>query len=94
MSILIFDPSGNVAKTEQRKTRVLQSIEGKRAGFVFNQHASAIAFWAALEQQVDRRFSPSSVHRVYKANTWSSAPVEDLEELVRQTDYAVVGVGA
>lgn len=51
-------------------------------------------FWKALEQAVDRKFAPSSVHRVYKKNTWAPAPKAEVDKLIAETDFALVGLGA
>lgn len=94
MSILLLDPTGVVAKTERQEERVLEVLTGKKVGYVFNQHTSALDFWKALEQEVDLTLRPSSVLRVYKENTWAPAPKAEVDRLVRETDYALVGVGA
>jgi hypothetical protein len=94
MSIEIFDPVFDVEVVQQQAERGLESLHGKKVGYVFNQHVSALDFWKALEQEIGRKLSPADVHRVYKANTWASAPKADVEELRKQTDYALIGVGA
>lgn len=94
MSILLFDPTGNVAGAQQQTERPLDTLEGKKVGYIFNQHASAGEFWKALEREVDRTLNPAAVHRVYKENTWAPAAGAKVDRLVRETDYALVGVGA
>lgn len=94
MSISLFDPTGNVAGARQQKERALDTLKGKKVGYIFNQHASAGGFWKALEREVDRTLKPSAVHRVYKENTWAPAAKAKVDRLVLETDYALVGVGA
>jgi hypothetical protein len=94
MAIELFDPVGVVEVVQSKEQRVLENLTGKRAGCIFNQHVSSLAFWQGLETELEASVKPSSVHRVYKANTWAPAPKADVERLLRETDYALVGVGA
>lgn len=94
MTIRLLDPTGSVAKFERREEHRIESLTGKRVGFVFNQHKSALAFWNALERAVERKFGPSATHRLYKVNTWAPAPGAEMEQLTRNADYALVGMGA
>lgn len=94
MTIKILDPVGVVETVQSGSAQVLASLAGKRLGCIFNQHVSSLDFWRAMEAEVDAKLKPASVHRVYKANTWASAPKADVERMIRETDYALVGVGA
>lgn len=94
MSIELFDPVGEVEAVQRQAERALQSLEGKRVGCVFNQHVSALAFWKALESEIEATLKPSNIFRVYKANTWAPAPRADADRLLGESDYALVGVGA
>ncbi len=94
MSIRLLDPTSFIAKAAPNSRRQLDSVRAKRVGFLFNQHKSALAFWQALEREIDRVFSPSAVRRVCKDNTWAPAPKDDVARLKEETDYALVGVGA
>jgi ABC-type microcin C transport system duplicated ATPase subunit YejF len=94
MSIQLFDPVFEVELVKQQEERRLESLTGKKVGYIFNQHVSALAFWRSLEAQIESKLKPAAVHRLYKTNTWASAPKAEVEELIRQTDYALIGVGA
>ena len=94
MSIELFDPVGEVETVQRQPQRALESLTGKRVGCVFNQHVSAIAFWKAMETELQTTLNPSSISRVYKANTWAPAPKADANRLLEETDYVLVGVGA
>ena len=74
MSIELFDPVGEVEVVQRQAMRTLQSLKGKRVGCIFNQHVSALAFWKALESEIEKTLQPASVFRIYKANTWAPAP--------------------
>jgi len=94
MGILLFDPVGDIEVPENVEEKNLDTLKGKAVGYVFNQHVSSLIFWKHLEQNVEKTFEPSSVLRVYKSNTWAPAPKAEIERVIRETDYAVVGVGA
>jgi len=94
MSILLFDPVCEPEVIDRRAERKLAGLKGKKVGYVFNQHKSALTFWHTLEQEVGRTFGSFDGHRVYKTNTWAPAPKSEIDELVRNSDYALVGVGA
>jgi hypothetical protein len=94
MSIQIMDPTGAIAGSQRAREQVLETLNGRNAGFIFNQHASGLAFWKTLEQEVERRYQPASMHRVYKENTWAPAPKADVDRLAGETDYVLVGLGA
>ena len=94
MTIQLLDPTGVIAKSRRTAETVLESLNGRKAGFIFNSHASGLAFWKGLEEEVERRFKPASMHRVYKENTWAPAPKADVDKLIGETDYVLVGLGA
>ncbi len=94
MTIELFDPVGEVEAVAQQAQRVIETLNGKRVGCIFNQHVSALAFWKALEDEIGKTLRPAGVTRVYKTNTWAPAPRADALRLLAETDYALVGVGA
>lgn len=94
MTLRLLDPTGTVARVERREELPLDALKGKRVGYIFNQHKSGLAFWAALEQEIERQFSPASVVRIYKENTWAPASRTEMADLIRETDYALVGLAA
>ena len=94
MTIFLLDPICEPEAIPLGAERELGNLEGKKVGYVFNQHKSAQTFWTTLEQEVAKRYGWSDAHRVYKTNTWASAPKAELDALVANSDYALVGVGA
>ena len=94
MTIELFDPVGEIEQVAAKPQRILETLNGKRVGCIFNQHVSALSFWQALEDEIGKTLKPASMTRVYKTNTWAPAPRADALRLIEETDFALVGVGA
>ena len=94
MVITLYDPVGDVQIPEASPEQYLESLKGKRIGYVFNQHSTALLFWKHLEQEVRARLAPSGEAKIYKDNTWRQAPDDQMNALLKRIDYALVGVGA
>ena len=94
MGIQLFDPVGIPEAVQRPRKDRLPSLAGLKVGYIFNQHTSAQTFWGALEKAITATFEPASVHRIYKTNTWAPAPGAEVDQLIAQSDYALVGVGA
>ena len=94
MTLQLFDPVGEVEAVQRQEQRTLRSLNGRRVACVFNQHVSALAFWKAMENEIEKTLKPSNIFRVYKANTWAPAPRADANRVLEQADYVLVGVGA
>lgn len=94
MTIELFDPVGEIEVIKAKPQRILETLNGKRVGLIFNQHVSALSFWQALEEEIGSTLKPAGMRRVYKTNTWAPAPRAEALKLIEETDYALVGVGA
>jgi hypothetical protein len=94
MSIMLLDPRSTVVKTERKQEVKLGDLKGKRVGYIFNTHKSAMGFWKTLEQEIGDKLKPIGTHRIYKENTWAPAPKAEIDKLMEETDYALIGVGA
>jgi hypothetical protein len=94
MPIQMLDPVGDVETVARTKEKPLDGLNGRRVGYVFNQHVTALGFWKKLEEEVGKRVKPASVQRLYKVNTWAPAPKADMDHLLGEADYVLVGVGA
>ncbi len=94
MTIRVRDPLADISEAKTGKAlRALGSLEGKRLGLLWSQHASSVKFWPVLEKVAETRFRPSGIRRLYKDSTWNVATPEQIAELVRDVDYVLVGVG-
>jgi len=94
MAIRVRSPLAEINEAPAGKqVRALPSLEGRRMGLLWSQHASSVKFWPVLEQVAEAAFRPSEVHRLYKTSTWNVAAPDEIEELARKVDYVLVGVG-
>ncbi len=94
MTIRVRDPLADISPAKTGTTlRALGSLEGKRMGLLWSQHASSVKFWPVLEKVAEARFRPSEIRRLYKDSTWNVATPEQIADLVRNVDYVLVGVG-
>lgn len=92
--LTVLDPLAEIAPApEGQALRPVDSLEGKRMGLLWSQHASSVKFWPVFERVVQEMFRPSSVHRLYKTSSWNVAPSEDIRALTRNVDFVFVGVG-
>ena len=94
MSIRLYDPVGVPEVIQAAQRRRFASLHGLRVGYIFNQHTSAQLFWKALEGEVQEQLAPVDAQRIYKTNTWAPAPKVQMDRLIAETDFALVGVGA
>ena len=94
MTIRVRSPLADINAAPPGETvRVLPSLEGRRMGFLWSQHASSVKFWPVFEKIAEARFRPSEIHRLYKTSTWNVTPPADIADLARRVDYVFVGVG-
>ncbi len=94
MSMRLFDPVGDIALPERAEEIVLDTLKGKAVGYVFNQHISSNVFWKHLQENVESSLEPSGTVKVYKPSHTTPAAQEEIDRVVRESDYALVGVGA
>lgn len=94
MTIRVRDPLAEISQAAgRREVSALPSLEGRRMGLLWSQHASSVKFWPVFEQVAEARFRPSEVHRLYKESTWNVVPPAELEAFARKVDFVLVGVG-
>ena len=82
MTIRVRSPLADINEAPRGKpVRALPSLEGRRLGLLWSQHASSVKFWPVLETVVEAKFRPSEVHRLYKKSTWNVAPPDEIDAL-------------
>ena len=92
--LLVYDPVAEIAVTEAKPLRPVETLRAGRMGLVYSGHGSTVKFWPVFEETLQAMYEPAAVHKFYKHSTWNPAPMSDMEELASKIDYAVIGVGA
>jgi len=91
----VLDPVAESKPAERdQPLRALEALDKLRVALVWSGHAATTKFWPVLEHAIGDRFQPREVRRFYKPSTWNAASAKEIEEIVREADYAIVGVGA
>lgn len=91
----VFDPIGEINPAPQgKRRRSLETVVGRRVGFLWGRHAASVKFWPVLEDMIQTSFVPSEVYKVYKESTWNPVSADKLQDLASKIDYAIIGVGA
>ena len=95
MTIRVRSPLAHINEAPRGKpVRALPSLEGRRLGLLWSQHAATVKFWPVLEAVAEAKFRPAEVHRLYKTSTWNVATPEEIDAFASKVDYVLVGVGA
>ena len=92
--IELISPVGYPRVQDQAERRSLDTLAGRRVGFIWNQYQATRQFWPRFERALEDLANPSSVQRAYKSNTWMPLETARFGELAASVDYVVVGVGA
>ena len=92
--LVFYDPVAEIAVTETRPVRPIETLRGGRMGLIWGGHGSTTKFWPVFEKTVQAMYEPKAVHKIYKHSTWNPAPKEDMEALAAKIDYAIIGIGA
>jgi hypothetical protein len=95
MTIRVRSPLADINQAPRGKPlRALSSLDGKRMGLLWSQHAATVKFWPVLETVAEAKLRPSEIHRLYKTSTWNVAPPDAIDAFASRVDYVLVGVGA
>ncbi len=86
MVIGVFNPVGEIAPLAATGVTRLETLEARRAAFVFNHHPACVTLWSALEARVERALAPSAIRRITKPNISVAQPRAQLAELAATTD--------
>ena len=92
--LLVYDPVADIAVTQGKALRPVETLRAGKMGLVYSGHGSTEKFWPVFEGALEAMYEPAETHKLYKHSTWNPAPMEDMEELASKVDYAIIGVGA
>ena len=92
--IELISPIGHPRIEAQAKRKTLDTLAGRRLGFIWNQYPATRHFWPQLERAVEDACRPAAVQRAYKSNTWTPLDPAQFGAPAADIDYLVIGVGA
>ena len=92
--IELVSPLGRVPEAAHNTCKRLDTIAGKRVGFIWNQYPATRGFWPHLEREIEAQARAGRVERAYKSNTWMPLEAPRFSELATAVDCLVIGVGA
>ena len=89
----VLDPTGEVYRASRSRAPRLDSIQGKVVGVLDNHRPESKVFMDILGEVLLRDYEVSGVIRRSKPNISLPCPEGMFQELLRDTDCLVVGVG-
>jgi hypothetical protein len=90
-----MNPVAQARREAYRRPVAIEVLHGRRFGFLFNGHVSAVKFWRNLEDRIAALYHPRSVISLRKENTFAPAAANgEIATLKVQSDLVVIGVGA
>jgi len=92
--IELISPLGRVPEAAHDTRQRLDTLAGKRVGFIWNQYPATRGFWPHLEREIEAQALAGRVERAYKSNTWMPLEAQRFSELATAVDCLVIGVGA
>jgi len=93
MDTILFDPVGEPPPPEERgrkDKRPLDTLQGKTIGYLHIQHESSVEFFGNFQNSVEDLYEPS--RKIEVITNGGKFQIEDLEEIIQEADFAVVGV--
>jgi hypothetical protein len=95
MSIRMMNPVAWTHIEAFRRPVRIEELHGRRLGFLFNGHVSAVKFWKQFEDLSVELYHPRGVTSLRKENTFAPAAAEsEIAQLKNRTELVVIGVGA
>ena len=92
--IELVSPRGRAPEAARTVGKRLDTLAGKRVGFIWNQYPATRGFWPHLEREIEAQAGAGGVERAYKSNTWMPLEAPRFSELATAVDCLVIGVGA
>jgi hypothetical protein len=92
--IELISPRGRAPEAARTSGRRLDTLAGRRLGFIWNQYPATRGFWPHLEREIEAQADAVRVERAYKSNTWMPLEAPRFLELATAVDCLVIGVGA
>jgi len=88
-----FDPTGTLVVEEHTLAPGLTTLEGKKLGILDNSKTNADRYLTMVAEELQELYGVADWRMVTKENLGSPARSEILEELVRDSDFIITGIG-
>jgi hypothetical protein len=88
-----FDPTGTMVVEEHSLAPGLSTLQGKKLGILDNSKTNADRYLTMVAEELQELYGVAEWRMVTKENLGSPARPEILEDLVRDTDFVITGIG-
>jgi hypothetical protein len=88
-----FDPSGTLQVEEHALAPSLSDLQGKRLGILDNSKTNADRFLQMVAEELQELYGVAEWRMLTKDNLGSPARPEILQDLVRDSDFVITGIG-
>jgi hypothetical protein len=88
-----FDPTGTLEVEEHALAQGLATLEGKKLGILDNSKTNADRYLTMVAEELQELYGVAEWHMVTKENLGSPARPDILEELVKDSDFVITGIG-
>lgn len=93
MAFELMDPSGALKVTTFEVAKRLKDVKGLRVGLLDNGKTNADKFLGMVGEILVRKYGVGQVKMFHKDALSKPAPQEVLDALVKESDFAVTGIG-
>ena len=88
-----LDPTGSAKVAERELAPRLQTLEGMKLGIVDNAKTNADKFLMMVFEELRDRYKVKDVKMIRKKELSQPALPDQLEEVAREVDFAITGIG-
>jgi hypothetical protein len=88
-----FDPTGTLEVEEHKLAPRLSTLQGKKLGILDNSKTNADRYLTMVAEELQELYGVAEYRMITKENLGSPARPELLEELVRDSDFIITGIG-
>jgi hypothetical protein len=88
-----LDPTGGAKVAERELAPRLKTLEGARLGIVDNAKTNADKFLMMVFEELRDRYKVKDVKMIRKKELSQPALPDQLEEVAREVDFAITGIG-
>ena len=88
-----FDPTGTLVVEEHPLAPGLSTLQGKKLGILDNSKTNADKYLTMVAEELQELYGVAEWRMITKENLGSPARPEILQDLVRDSDFVITGIG-